>query len=79
MTEVTSLLRMIMNIRELINELIKYDPNQEVEICCYTTVNNSETIIYDDIRDSNGNPMCQGCMKISYVGLETDKKTVCIS
>jgi hypothetical protein len=69
-----------MTVRKLINELIRFEPNQEVEICCYTSVNNpDEMTIYDGMVDKNGNNMCQIRKDIIHVGLETDGETVCIS
>lgn len=69
-----------MTVKELIRELVEYDMNQEIEICLYTSVNNpEEMVIYKDVVDKNGNPLCQVSRKITYIGLERDKKTICIS
>lgn len=69
-----------MTVKELIRELVEYDMNQEIEICLYTSINDSEEmVIYKDIVDKKGNPVCQVCKKITGIGLERDKKTICIS
>ncbi len=36
-------------------------------------------VIYGDLMDKNGNTPIQVEKEITYVGLETDRKTVCIS
>lgn len=53
---------------------------QEVRICCYTSIgDDKEMVIYGDLMDKNGNTPIQVEKEITYVGLETDRKTVCIS
>lgn len=69
-----------MTVKELIRELVEYDMNQEIEICLYTSVNDSEEmVVYKDVVDKKGNSVCQVRKKITYIGLERDKKTICIS
>lgn len=69
-----------MTVKELIRELVEYDMNHEIEICLYTSINDSEEmVIYKDIVDKKGNPVCRVCKKITGIGLERDKKTICIS
>lgn len=69
-----------MTVKQMIDELKHFKPDQEVKICCYTTINNpEEMVIFDGAVDKNGNPFCQIHMDITYIGLEIDRKTVCIS
>ncbi len=69
-----------MTVRELIKELLCYNLNQEVEICCYSSVGDPKTmVIYDGLVDKNGNTPCQVNMEITHVSLLTDGKTVSIS
>lgn len=69
-----------MTIKQLITELKHFDPSMEVEICCYTSINDPEDmVIYHDLIDCNRNTPCQVRMGITHIGLETDGKTVAIS
>ena len=69
-----------MTVRELINELLRFNPDQEVEICCYTSIGHPrEMEIYYDIVDQNGLTPCEVCKEITDVGLLRDQKTVGIS
>ena len=69
-----------MTVKELIEKLKKYNMEQEVRICCYTSIgDDKEMVIYGDLMDKNGNTPIQVDKEITYVGLETDSKTVCIS
>lgn len=69
-----------MTVKQMIKELQYYDPNAEVKICCYTPINDPDTmVIYDNIIDKNGNKLCQIHMDIINIGFEIDGKTVAIS
>lgn len=69
-----------MTVKELIKELVKYDMNQKIEMCLYTSINDpEEMVIYDDLIDKNGNTPCQVRKEITLVSIEIDGKTVCIS
>lgn len=69
-----------MKIKELIRCLEKFDEDQEVEICCYTSVNDpDEMVVYVDLKDKNGNTPCQIRKSITHVGIETNGKIVAIS
>lgn len=44
-----------MTVKELIRELLEYDMNQEIEICLYTSISDSEEmVIFKDIVDKKG-------------------------
>lgn len=69
-----------MKVNELVKKLLEFDMYANIEICCYTSIGDpEEMVIYDDIMDKNGNAPCQVRKEISYIGLEIDKVTVCIS
>lgn len=69
-----------MTVRELINELLLFNPDQEVEICCYTSIGRTpEMEIYYDIVDKYGLTPCQVHKEITFVNLLSDQKTVGIS
>ena len=67
------------SVRKLIVALLNFELDQEVEICCYTSIGDEdEMVIYEDLIDRKGNTPCQICKKIGDVGVERDGKTVAI-
>ncbi len=68
-----------MTIKQMIKKLLEFNPEQEIRICCYTSINDpEEMVVFNSFVDKNGNTPCQICMDITNIGLETDGKTVCI-